>query len=47
MNFTVSITTCNRAQSLARTLDAVHALDYDAGALQVIVADNGSTDETK
>lgn len=47
MNFTVSITTCNRAMSLARTLDAVHALDYDAGSFQVIVADNGSTDDTK
>jgi GT2 family glycosyltransferase len=47
LNFTVSITTCNRAESLARTLDAVRAQDYDAGAMQVIVADNGSTDHTK
>lgn len=47
MKFTVSITTCNRAESLARTLDAVRVQDYDAGAMQVIVADNGSTDHTK
>lgn len=47
MNFTVSITTCNRAESLARTLDAVRAQDYDAGAVEIIVADNGSTDHTK
>ncbi|MBT4671145.1 MAG: glycosyltransferase family 2 protein [Rhodospirillaceae bacterium] len=47
MKFTVSITTCNRAESLARTLDAVGAQDYDAGDFEVIVADNGSTDHTK
>jgi glycosyltransferase involved in cell wall biosynthesis len=47
VKFTVSITTCNRAESLARTLDAVRAQDLDAGAFEVIVADNGSTDDTK
>jgi|TARA_Y100000031_G_scaffold120407_1_gene134442 GT2 family glycosyltransferase len=47
VNFTVTITTCNRAQSLARTLDAVHGQDFDPGSFQLIVADNGSTDETK
>ena len=47
MKFTVSITTSNRAVSLARTLAAIQAQDYDAGSYQVIVADNGSTDDTK
>ena len=47
MNFTVTITTCNRAASLARTLGAVRYQDYDPSSFQVIVADNGSTDKTK
>lgn len=47
MNFTVTITTCNRAESLRRGLDALADQDYPLDDVQVIVADNGSSDGTK
>lgn len=47
MDISVSITTCNRAASLSRTLEALLAQDYPAGDFEIIVADNGSVDNTK
>jgi len=47
VRFTVTITTCNRADSLARTLAAVAAQEFDPASVEVFVADNGSSDHTK
>lgn len=47
MEFSVSITTCNRAESLRRGLEALAQQDFGLDTVQVIVADNGSTDATK
>lgn len=47
MGITVSITTCNRAQSLARVLESLTRQDYEQQDFDVIVADNGIPDETK
>lgn len=47
MTITVSITTCNRAESLARGLEALASQDFDFENFDVIVADNGIPDETK
>ncbi len=44
--FTVLICTRNRARSLARTLDAVADIAY-AHPWEVVVVDNGSTDDTE
>lgn len=42
----IAIATHNRAQSLAITLTALSELDYPLTDIEVIVADNGSTDNT-
>lgn len=47
MDITVTITTVNRADSLAEALEALLVQDFRTGAFEVIVADNGSTDQTK
>jgi len=47
MEITVTITTVNRANSLARTLQALTAQIFPVDSFEVIVADNGSTDHTK
>jgi GT2 family glycosyltransferase len=47
LDFSVTITTCNRAESLRRGLEALAQQDYRLEAIEVIVADNGSTDHTK
>jgi len=44
--FSVVIATRNRQALLAETLQALAAQDWPADAFEVIVADNGSTDET-
>jgi glycosyltransferase involved in cell wall biosynthesis len=47
LDFSVTITTFNRAESLRRSLEALHRQDYPLDAVEIIVADNGSTDHTK
>lgn len=47
MNVTVIIATCNRARLLVETLAAIQVQDYLAHAIEVIVADNGSIDDTR
>ena len=47
MDFTITITTCNRAESLRRGLEALALQDYPAERFEVIVADNGSRDHTR
>ena len=47
MEFSITIVTCNRAQSLARGLNALAGQDFDLSRCEIIVADNGSTDDTK
>ena len=47
MDISVAITTFNRAASLAQTLDAMLAQDFRQADFEVIVADNGSVDDTK
>lgn len=47
MDFSVTITTCNRADSLQRGLEALAAQDFEAERFEVIVADNGSRDHTR
>ena len=47
MDFSVTITTFNRAESLRDSLEALAQQDYRQDAVQIIVADNGSTDHTK
>jgi glucosyl-dolichyl phosphate glucuronosyltransferase len=47
MDTTVTITTVNRADSLAKGLEALLHQDFPQNAFEVIVADNGSTDHTK
>ena len=47
MDISVTIVTCNRAASLARSLAALAIQDFDRRNFEVIVADNGSTDHTK
>ena len=47
MDFSVTITTFNRAKSLRSSLEALAQQDYPLDAVEIIVADNGSTDHTK
>lgn len=47
LDFSVTITTLNRADSLRRSLDALGRQDYPLDRVEIIVADNGSTDATK
>ena len=47
MSITVSITTCNRPDSLAGALAALAAQDFAADAFEVIVADNGMPGKTR
>ncbi len=47
MQFTVAIVTCNRADSLAEGLAALAAQDFPFQDVEVVVADNGSRDETR
>lgn len=47
MDFSVTITTCNRADSLRRGLEALAQQDYEPTKVEIIVSDNGSTDHTK
>jgi glycosyltransferase involved in cell wall biosynthesis len=44
--FSVVIATRNRRALLAITLDALAAQDWPAGQVEIVVADNGSTDDT-
>ncbi len=46
MEMTVVITTVNRAESLARSLQALSLQDLPKNLFEVIIADNGSTDHT-
>lgn len=43
----VIIPTCNRSQSLKRTLESLLKLDYPYDRLEIIAVDNCSTDDTK
>lgn len=47
MDFSVTIVTLNRADRLARGLRALAEQDFPKNNFEVIIADNGSTDETK
>ena len=47
MDFSVTITTFNRAESLRHSLEALAQQDYPLSAVEIIVADNGSSDHTK
>lgn len=47
MDFTVSITTCNRAESLRRGLEALASQRFAMDRVEIIVADNGSGDHTR
>jgi glycosyltransferase involved in cell wall biosynthesis len=47
MDITVTIATVNRADGLAKTLEALLGQDSSRASFEVIVADNGSTDHTK
>jgi glycosyltransferase involved in cell wall biosynthesis len=47
MDITVIITTVNRADGLAKGLDALLTQDVQHSSFEVIVADNGSTDHTQ
>ena len=47
MDFTVAIVTCNRAESLRHSLDALANQDFPLERTEIIVADNGSVDHTK
>ena len=47
MDFTVAIVTCNRAESLRHSLDALAHQDFPLERTEIIVADNGSNDHTK
>jgi glucosyl-dolichyl phosphate glucuronosyltransferase len=47
VDFSVTITTCNRAESLRRGLEALAAQDFAPERFEVIVADNGSCDHTR
>jgi glycosyltransferase involved in cell wall biosynthesis len=47
MDITVTITTVNRADRLAKSLEALVGQDFSRSSFEVIVADNGSTDHTK
>jgi glycosyltransferase involved in cell wall biosynthesis len=47
VDFSVTITTFNRAESLRRSLEALTQQDYPLDGVEIIVADNGSTDHTK
>jgi glycosyltransferase involved in cell wall biosynthesis len=46
MTVSVIITTCNRADSLARVLEALVAQDFSKSDFEIIVSDNGSRDHT-
>ena len=47
MDCSITITTFNRADSLRRSLEALSRQDYPLEAVEIIVADNGSSDHTK
>ena len=47
MDFTVTIVTRNRADSLKESLRSLTAQSYPPDLYEVIVADNGSTDRTR
>jgi len=47
LDFSITITTCNRADSLRSGLDALALQTYPLEKVEIIVADNGSTDHTK
>lgn len=47
MDFSITIVTCNRAQSLVQGLNALAGQDFDLSRCEIIVVDNGSTDDTK
>ena len=47
MDISVVITTVNRASDLKKSLDALLLLDFPSESFEVIIADNGSTDDTK
>ncbi len=47
MNLSVTVTTCNRADSLARVLESLAAQDFPRMDFEIIVADNGSRDHTR
>lgn len=44
---TVALATSNRAASLARTLDSLRRQDYPPDRLEIVVVDDGSTDNTR
>lgn len=46
VDISVVIPTCNRAAILSRTLEALKHQNFEAGAWEVLVIDDGSTDET-
>jgi glycosyltransferase involved in cell wall biosynthesis len=43
---TVAVCTCNAASRLPRTLEALAAQQFDAGAFEVLIVDNNSRDST-
>jgi glucosyl-dolichyl phosphate glucuronosyltransferase len=47
VDFTITITTCNRADGLRRGLEALAAQTFAHERIEVIVADNGSSDHTR
>src|SRR5947209_7995559 len=47
MKFTVAICTWNRASLLARTLEQLTRVEHPAGAWEVLVVNNDSTDDTE
>lgn len=47
MNLSVTVTTCNRADSLGRVLETLTTQDFPHADYEVIVADNGSRDGTR
>jgi len=47
MTISVTVTTCNRADSLARVLETLAAQDFPGDDFEVIVSDNGSRDHTR
>lgn len=47
IDISVIVPTCNRSGSLRIALDSILAQQLDAGGFEVIVVDNGSTDDTR
>ena len=45
-SFTILIAACNEAANMGRKLDNLLAMDYPAGAFEVLVGSDGSTDGT-